>query len=906
MVVCAFIFGLQAKAAEIVWLELLPADVPEAVGEVIEAINLGGPAVANVNGIDFLAGDGGADPPMHSNVFDLLTSSWGGPTGAGDFVEDPGLAEVISTGRWIGSGATQEVELINLTPGTTYLIQLYTGDQRDCCGNRFYHFEDGLGNASPTWSRNSLMTLLGQFTADSETQIMTMFLDPGASDPHLTAYVLSLASPPTLAANPTPAMDANDVLRDSALSWSPSKFAGAHNVYLGASFEDVNSGTVPTAANLDVNSFDPGRLDFGQTYFWRVDEVNATPDKTVFKGSIWSFMAEPYSIQIPGSAIAVTASSFSNEFSMPEKSIDGSGLDAHGKHAISPETMWFTASVDLDPWIQYEFEDILKLDTMTVWNSNSGAEIAIGWGAKDIVIEYSTDGQNWDILEGANQLSRAPGLPTYDQYDEIDFGGAAAKFVRVNIESNWGGILMSYSLSEVQFSMIPVQARTPDPASGSSDVLPNATVSWRAGREAGQHTIYVSSDQDEVAGGLAASSSSSTNSLDLSSLDLQMDSTYYWRVDEVNEAEATSVWAGPVWSLTTASALIVDDFESYGNSSPNRPFQTWLDGFGYSADEFFAVEYAGNGTGAGIGHDIWSLSSPHYDGDIMETSDTIAGSGQSMPFYYSNSGGTPSETQRTFAVPQDWTVGGAQTLSIAFRGTAGNTGSLYVKINNTRVPFDGHASSMSRPVWVMWPVDLAASGVNLSSVTTIALGVDGGGASGMILIDDITLVPEPFSLSTSMDITTPGDVVQGVPNDDDWPTAESPDLAIDDDTATKYLHRKGGAMATGLQIAPMVGPTVVTGLTLTTANDVPNRDPIIFELSGSNTSIDGPYELIAAGDVVDFAGTTEWPRFTSNETPIEFENTVAYQYYQIVFPTLRGASEALMQISEVALTGAIQ
>ncbi len=113
-------------------------------------------------------------------------------------------------------------------------------------------------------------------------------------------------------------------------------------------------------------------------------------------------------------------------------------------------------------------------------------------------------------------------------------------------------------------------------------------------------------------------------------------------------------------------------------------------------------------------------------------------------------------------------------------------------------------------------------------------------------------------------------------------------------------------MATGFQVTPMVGATVVTGLTLTTANDVPNRDPITFELSGSNTSIDGPYALIASGDVVDFAGETEWPRFTQNETAIEFGNTVAYKYYQIVFPTLRGASESLMQISEVELVGAIQ
>jgi hypothetical protein len=58
-----------------------------------------------------------------------------------------------------------------------------------------------------------------------------------------------------------------------------------------------------------------------------------------------------------------------------------------------------------------------------------------------------------------------------------------------------------------------------------------------------------------------------------------------------------------VWSFNTASSLVVDDFESYSNSSPNRPFQTWFDGYGYSADEFFPAACAGNGTAAGIGHD---------------------------------------------------------------------------------------------------------------------------------------------------------------------------------------------------------------------------------------------------------------------------------------------------------------
>jgi len=64
-------------------------------------------------------------------------------------------------------------------------------------------------------------------------------------------------------------------------------------------------------------------------------------------------------------------------------------------------------------------------------------------------------------------------------------------------------------------------------------------------------------------------------------------------VDEVNEAEATPVWAGPVWRFNTPAALTVDDFETYSNDSPNRPFQTWLDGFGYSSDEFFPAGSGG-------------------------------------------------------------------------------------------------------------------------------------------------------------------------------------------------------------------------------------------------------------------------------------------------------------------------
>ncbi|MHC4432594.1 MAG: hypothetical protein ACYTBS_12215, partial [Planctomycetota bacterium] len=62
----------------------------------------------------------------------------------------------------------------------------------------------------------------------------------------------------------------------------------------------------------------------------------------------------------------------------------------------------------------------------------------------------------------------------------------------------------------------------------------------------------------------------------------------------------------------------------------------------------------------------------------------------------------------------------------------------------------------------------------------------------------------------------------------------------------------------------------------------------------------GPYTLIASGTIDDFAGSPAWPRRTINETPIQFDNDIAYKHYQLVFPTVRTAGN-YMQIAEVEL-----
>ena len=177
-----------------------------------------------------------------------------------------------------------------------------------------------------------------------------------------------------------------------------------------------------------------------------------------------------------------------------------------------------------------------------------------------------------------------------------------------------------------------------------------------------------------------------------------------------------------------------------------------------------------------------------------------------------------------------------------------------------------------------------------------------------IVVIVFTLLLSSMAMGQGIDVTAPGDIVQGVPNDgledggDDsgWPPNELPPFGFDDQILTKFLHFKGDVEPSGLRVTPAMGSTVVTGLTFTTANDAGNRDPVTYELSGSNDSIDGPYTLIAEGPIVDFDGVTEWDRRTKGTTPIQFANTVSYEHYQIMFPTVRGADNS-MQIAEIEL-----
>ena len=263
-----------------------------------------------------------------------------------------------------------------------------------------------------------------------------------------------------------------------------------------------------------------------------------------------------------------------------------------------------------------------------------------------------------------------------------------------------------------------MSARKPSPESGATDVAVDETLGWRSGREAAEHDVSFSTDEQAVIDGTAPMETVAEAAY---SPALELATTYYWLVNEVNDTADPSVWPGSIWSFTTAEVIVLDDFESYSNRSPNRPYQTWVDGFGYEADEHFPDGHDGNGSGAGVGH---------FPAPVMETGIVHGGSGQSLPLYYDN---TNSQMDRTLTPAQDWTQFGITTLVIHIYGSAGNAGELYVMIGNTRIPYAG---GLMTEAWTAWEIDLAASGASLTSISSLSVGVDGGGADGGLLFID--------------------------------------------------------------------------------------------------------------------------------------------------------------------------
>ncbi len=108
--------------------------------------------------------------------------------------------------------------------------------------------------------------------------------------------VWSFTTGPAKATNPHPANGATDVDPNAILSWTPGCSAAFHDVYFGTDLDAVaNADTSDTTgiyrARLDAKDYNPGGLEPGTTYYWKIDEVVLTAGQVwrVSDGDVWSF-----------------------------------------------------------------------------------------------------------------------------------------------------------------------------------------------------------------------------------------------------------------------------------------------------------------------------------------------------------------------------------------------------------------------------------------------------------------------------------------------------------------------------------------------------------------------------------------------------------------------------------------
>jgi hypothetical protein len=514
---------------------------------------------------------------------------------------------------------------------------------------------------------------------DSDRQLQMTWTGREAHDQSLGfghMFLSDAAVAPGPSSGPSPANGA--MLEDTwvNLSWRPGLFAVSHDIYIGDNFDDVNDGAEGTFVGNQVGTFIV--VGFLGTFIVVGFPGFPYPDGLV-PGTTYYWRIDEVNEAEPNSPWKGRVWNFS----------------------IPPKTAYFPDPADGG--------DSVALDVQLSWTP--------GYGAKLHTVYF---GESFDDVNNA-----AGGLPQgIATYSTGPLKMAGTYYWRVDefdAVETYKGDVWSFTTEGA--------VGNPNPSNGAVDVKQTQIITWSPNVFAASHEVYFGSDGDAVKNADTGSPEyKGTRALGSETYDpgmLQWDTTYYWRVDEVNNTNPDSPWIGPLWSFTTADFLVVDDFESYNDIDPpdpasNRIFEAWIDGYGTTDN------------GALVGNDM-----PPY----AEQSVVI----QSMPYFYDNNLKT-SEATLTLVYPRDWTEGGVTKLSLWFSGASGNAAErMFVALGNAVVYHDDPAVTQTTG-WNEWVIDLQAfAGVDLTNVNSITIGLGtknspAAGGAGTMYFDDIRLV----------------------------------------------------------------------------------------------------------------------------------------------------------------------
>ncbi len=481
--------------------------------------------------------------------------------------------------------------------------------------------------------------------------------------------VWSFFIPPKKAYNPSPIDGSKFVPVDATLTWVAGFGTKLHTVYFGDNLDTVTNavGGLPQA----TTQYKPAALALSKTYYWRVDEFDGA---ATHKGDIWSFTTT-----LPGLGKAI-ASRWNNingttldnlkndprypnnpdvteevtkfEWNGPDLNNYGGRIEAWLYVPVTGDyTFWLASDDNGELWLSTDDDSSnikliasvpgwTNLNEWTKYASQKSQPIPLIGGEKYYIMALWKEGGGGDHCQGAWQ---GPGIPAIT-------------------------VIPGANLSVFE----PLKAYGAKPSNRATGVTQTPVLQWKAGLKAASHEVYFGTDEQAVANATKASpeykGSKALGDESYNPGKLAWLTTYYWRVDEINNVNPASPWTGSAWSFTTADFMIIDDFESY-DAGANQIWYAWHDGLGYGTPGTPGF-FGGNGTGAAVGDETTRSF----------TEETIVHGGRkSMPVSYDNNKqgfAKYSEAEFKLTNTKDWTEQGVTELSVWFRGRAGSVGSF--------------------------------------------------------------------------------------------------------------------------------------------------------------------------------------------------------------------------------------
>jgi hypothetical protein len=585
----------------------------------------------------------------------------------------------------------------------------------------------------------------------------------------------TIEAAPGQASNPAPTDSATNVNIDADLSWTAGTGATSHDVYFGTTSPGTFQG------NQTATTFDPGTMDNDTTYYWRIDEVSVGGTTT---GVVWSFTTVVstgdeiigwWELNDASGSTAVDSSTYGNDGTLvgsPAWTDDaerGWCLDFPGNvtdYVAIPNESFFdlTGNMTVMAWMRASYVDWRNFSTIIAKGRDGQGGWALHKASRANAMSFWVDvsGMPWDGIQAGvgifdGQWHHVAGVyDGSDAYIYVD-GGLDSNSVScsgsivtndwdvyiglnsVGMYRAWEDLIddvrvYNYALSQSEINDIytggptpPGQASNPSPADSATDVSINADLSWTAGADTTSHDVYFGTSSPG-----AFQSNQTATTFDPGTM--SNDTTYYWRIDEINAAGTTT---GTVWSFTTEAELLPPGQAS--NPSPADSATdvsidadlSWTAGADTTShDVYFGTSspgaFQGNQTTTTFDPGTMANDTTYYwrideinaagttTGNVWSFTTIVAAPGQA-----SNPSPADSATDVSINADLSWTAGADTTSHDVYFGTS-SPGAF--QGNQTATTFD--PGTMSNDTTYYWRIDeINAAGTttgNVWSFTTIA------------------------------------------------------------------------------------------------------------------------------------------------------------------------------------------